>query len=106
MTRFSVRLTSDKQDQILSAIRAGGYPHIAALAWGVPTKVFAHWLEMGRRPRAREPYRSFALAVDEAHAQARLRAEMDVIFAVSACPQDQNATNGGAPTDLLIRVFK
>jgi uncharacterized protein YcgI (DUF1989 family) len=35
-----------------------------------------------------------------------LRAEMDVIAAISACPQDQNATNGGTPTDLLIRVFK
>jgi len=35
-----------------------------------------------------------------------LRAEMDLMFAVSACPQDQNPANGGAPTDLLIRVFK
>jgi uncharacterized protein YcgI (DUF1989 family) len=35
-----------------------------------------------------------------------LRAEMDVIAGISACPQDQNATNGGNPSDLLIRVFK
>jgi len=35
-----------------------------------------------------------------------LRAEMDTIAGVSACPQDQNETNGGTPTDLLIRVFK
>jgi uncharacterized protein YcgI (DUF1989 family) len=35
-----------------------------------------------------------------------LRAETDVIVAISACPQDQNATNGGTPTDLLIRVFR
>jgi uncharacterized protein YcgI (DUF1989 family) len=35
-----------------------------------------------------------------------LRAEMDVIAGISACPQDQNLTNGGNPTDLLIRVFK
>lgn len=35
-----------------------------------------------------------------------LRAEMDTIAGISACPQDQNATNGGTPTDLLIRVFK
>lgn len=35
-----------------------------------------------------------------------LRAEMDTVVGVSACPQDQNATNGGSPTDLLIRVFK
>lgn len=35
-----------------------------------------------------------------------LRAEMDLVAGVSACPQDQNATNGGTPTDLLVRVFK
>lgn len=35
-----------------------------------------------------------------------LRACADVVAAVSACPQDQNATNGGAPTDILVRVFK
>jgi uncharacterized protein len=35
-----------------------------------------------------------------------LRAEMDTVAGISACPQDQNATNGGTPTDLLIRVFK
>ena len=35
-----------------------------------------------------------------------LRAEMDVVVGISACPQDQNATNGGTPSDLLIRVFK
>jgi uncharacterized protein YcgI (DUF1989 family) len=34
-----------------------------------------------------------------------LRALTDVIVAVSACPQDQDATNGRTPTDLTIRVF-
>ncbi|MGN6561206.1 MAG: DUF1989 domain-containing protein [Thermomicrobiales bacterium] len=34
-----------------------------------------------------------------------LRALTDVIIAVSACPQDQDATNGRTPTDLTIRVF-
>jgi uncharacterized protein YcgI (DUF1989 family) len=42
----------------------------------------------------------------EANDYVLLRAEMDVVIGVSACPQDQNATNGGSPTDLLIRVFK
>lgn len=35
-----------------------------------------------------------------------LRALKDVIAAVSACPQDLTATNGFAPTDLRIRVFR
>ena len=35
-----------------------------------------------------------------------LTALMDVVAAVSACPQDQNATNAGAPTDILVRVYR
>jgi uncharacterized protein YcgI (DUF1989 family) len=35
-----------------------------------------------------------------------LTAHMDIVAAVSACPQDQNATNGGAPTDILVRVYQ
>jgi uncharacterized protein YcgI (DUF1989 family) len=34
-----------------------------------------------------------------------LRALTDTIAGVTACPQDQNATNAGAPTDILVRVF-
>lgn len=35
-----------------------------------------------------------------------LRALKDAIVAVSACPQDLTATNGFAPTDLRLRVFR
>jgi uncharacterized protein YcgI (DUF1989 family) len=35
---------------------------------------------------------------------ALLRAEADLIVAVSACPQDQNPCNGFNPTDILIEV--
>jgi uncharacterized protein len=35
-----------------------------------------------------------------------LNALMDVVVATSACPQDQNPTNGGNPTDILLRVYK
>lgn len=35
-----------------------------------------------------------------------LRALMDVVAAVSACPQDKGATNAGQPTDLHIRVMR
>jgi uncharacterized protein YcgI (DUF1989 family) len=34
-----------------------------------------------------------------------LRAMMDLIVAVSACPQDQNACNAFNPTDILVRVY-
>ena len=35
-----------------------------------------------------------------------LSALMDAVVAVSACPQDKNATNGFNPTDVLIRVYR
>jgi uncharacterized protein len=35
-----------------------------------------------------------------------LQALMDCLIGVSACPQDQNATNGGSPTDILVRVYR
>lgn len=34
-----------------------------------------------------------------------LRAQMDLICAVSPCPNDQNATNAFNPSDILIRVY-
>jgi uncharacterized protein YcgI (DUF1989 family) len=35
-----------------------------------------------------------------------LKALMDVVVAVSACPQDLTPTNGGKPTDIMLRVYK
>jgi uncharacterized protein YcgI (DUF1989 family) len=35
-----------------------------------------------------------------------LEALADTLIAVSACPQDQNATNNFNPTDILVRIFK
>lgn len=37
--------------------------------------------------------------------QVLLKAEMDCLVCISACPQDQNACNGFKPTDILIRVY-
>jgi len=71
-----MKLTPEIQAKIVASIRAGGYPRIAAEAWGVPAAEFDRWLEMGRKRRAVEPYKSFTLAVDQAQAQARLKAEM------------------------------
>lgn len=35
-----------------------------------------------------------------------LRALKDVVVAVSACPQDKNATNGFSPSEILLRVYR
>jgi hypothetical protein len=70
------RLTPQLSRNIVASIRSGGYAHVAAQAWRVPPEVFDDWLRRGSRPRAREPYASFAQDVLEAQAQARLRAEI------------------------------
>ncbi len=71
-----VRLTRELRAQIVAAIRAGGYPHVAAEAWGVPKDIFEAWLKRGNAKNSLDPYRSFARDVRQAFAQARLRAEM------------------------------
>ena len=35
-----------------------------------------------------------------------LRAEMDLLVAVTACPQDQTPINGGTPSDVLVRIYR
>ena len=44
--------------------------------------------------------------LSEANDHVLLRALMDAVVAVSACPQDKNATNGGTPSDVLVRVYR
>ncbi len=44
-------------------------------------------------------------SIAEANDYVMLRALTDVIVGVTSCPQDQNATNAGAPTDILVRIF-
>lgn len=83
------RLTEDTQRSILSFIRAGGFPHTAAEAAGVPRELFDDWLS---RPGPR--YRAFALAVRQASAQARLRVEVAVL---DAKPLDWLKSGPGKP---------
>lgn len=77
MTTKRIRLTPELGQQIVAAIRAGGYPHVAAEAFGVPKDEFDDWLARGNARNAWEPYRTFARDVRQAFAQARLRAEME-----------------------------
>jgi hypothetical protein len=76
MSRPRYRLTSALQEPIVAFIRAGGFPHVAAEAAGLPRQVFTRWLERGQRADAPPTYRAFAAAVMEAQAQARLHAEL------------------------------
>ncbi len=70
-------LTSELEQQILNFIGAGGFPHVAAEAAGVPKSLFDRWLERGTSRGAREPYRSFARHVRQTAARARLKAEIE-----------------------------
>src|SRR5262245_57971437 len=68
--------TAEIGQKIVSSIRSGAYPHVAAQAWGVPPEVFDEWMQRGTGPQPCDPYSSFAKDVLQAQAQARLRAEM------------------------------
>lgn len=85
------RLTRELAKKIVSSIRSGGYPHVAAQSCRVTPAVFEDWLRRGSAPNAREPYASFAQNVLEASAQARLRAE------VEACQKDPKAWLNNGP---------
>lgn len=76
MARARYRLTPALQEQIVAFIRAGGYPHVAAEAAGLPRDVFDKWMQRGQAARAPAAQRAFARAVMEAQAQARLHAEL------------------------------
>jgi hypothetical protein len=66
-------------EAITAYIRAGGYPHVAAEAAGVPRRVFQRWLRRGGRRQAPKELQDFRRAVLQAHAQARLKAEIAIL---------------------------
>jgi hypothetical protein len=77
MPRTRHRLTPEVEQTLLTYVRAGGFPSVAAAAAGVPAEVFARWLRKGRGHGARR-YRDFREAVCQAAAQARMAAEVQV----------------------------
>lgn len=44
--------------------------------------------------------------ISERNDHVLLTATIDLVVAISACPQDKNATNGFSPTDILVRVYR
>lgn len=71
-----IKLTTELEQQILASIRAGGYAHVAAAAWGVPEQLWQKWQRWGTGKEARQPYRELLHKVEQAQGQARLKAEM------------------------------
>ncbi len=76
MPKKSLLPTPEITNQICSFIRAGGFPHVAAEAAGVPRLVFEDWLRRGNVKQPRQHYKQFSLAVTQATAHARLQAEI------------------------------
>src|SRR5437763_3094084 len=72
-------LTPEVQQQIVALVRAGGFPHVAAVAAGVPVKTFEYWLRCGRAKKPQQLYRDFLEAIQQAQAQARLVAETQAL---------------------------
>jgi hypothetical protein len=75
-------LTPERQQRIISYIRAGAFDWVAAEANGVDRFTFVEWIKRGEdthsvRPST-EQYAQFAQAVREARAEARLSAEVEV----------------------------
>lgn len=67
------KLNAKSQATIVAAIRAGAWDYVAAQAAGVDKATFWRW--MGDE---RKLYSDFRKQVEEAHAQARITAEIEV----------------------------
>jgi hypothetical protein len=69
-----------RERMILLAVRAGGFPEVAAEAAGLPARVLAAYLRRGERRHPPAPQRlaRFARHVRQAAAQARLKVEIAV----------------------------
>jgi hypothetical protein len=95
MARKRHLLTAAVEASICAYIRAGGFPHVAAEAAGVPRQVFERWLRQGQEGRGGPKYRHFYEAVQQAQAQARLGAE---VAALNDKPMDWLKSGPGKET--------
>jgi len=68
--------TAEITQMITSYLQAGGSPAIAAGAAGISEQLFNQWITKGKTSRAPRALKAFYKAVEQAHAQARLRAEI------------------------------
>jgi len=68
--------TPEITQMISSYLQAGGTPAIAAQAAGISEQTFNQWVAKGKTTKAPKALKAFYKAVEQAHAQARLRAEI------------------------------
>ncbi len=74
------KLTDEIWKQIVAYVRAGGFPHIAAEACGIPREVFDGWIARAELPtKGARRFRAFRDEVIQAQAIARLNAEIKVL---------------------------
>ncbi len=85
-------------DNFVTAIRERGYD-IDPDRMPDPINFFMHVAFKGRGELdIREP-------LSQRNDHVLLKAHIDTLAVISACPQDQNATNAFDPTDILVRVY-
>jgi uncharacterized protein YcgI (DUF1989 family) len=94
---YGLRFHANCQDNLLAALKEHG---IAPAFLPDPVNLFMHVGILARGELAiREP-------LSEAQDSITFRALQDLVVALSACPQDQNATNAFNPTDILVRIYE
>ena len=71
------KLTPELLQQIAAYARAGAFAWKAAQAVGIGTSTYYRWMEQGEKASS-GLYRDFYETVTQAHAQARIAAEMEV----------------------------
>jgi hypothetical protein len=82
---------------IVSYIRAGSFPQVAAEAAGLPGELFETWMERGKQPDAPLPFRNFRQAIRKAQAEVRLTVEIELR---KSKPLDWLRHGPGKPGDL------
>jgi hypothetical protein len=70
--------TAELLKTVTAYLVAGGTPHVAAEAAGVPRSLYNRWMRLGREPGSDPVCGHFRAAVRQAHAQSRLDAEISV----------------------------
>lgn len=68
----------------------------------IPTDAVNWFMNVGIKARGELEFRE---PLSTRNDNVVLKAHMDLLVAVCASPQDQNATNGFKPTDILVRVY-
>jgi hypothetical protein len=69
--------SAEVESRIVTAIRNGAYPIVAAEVNGIPREVFAEWIRRGEGKHTSQRWRALGARIREAIAYARLKAEAE-----------------------------